>query len=254
MNLSMLKSFICLFVIFSFCEKIIAQTTATDFHVADCDGNSHHLFSELDSGKVVVIVWVMPCGPCATYALNAYAAVQTYSSSHPNRVLFYLVDDYANTTCQSLHNWANTYGMGNAVKFSDPAINMSDYGQNGMPKVVVVGGSNHQIYFNKNSSTSGIENAIDQALSGTTTNIEFECKDAINIYPNPTSSGLKVLGDFSTTNFIYYQIYSVKGELLIENSINPHEKIQLDQLAPGQYVIHVKNELMDENFIFNLTR
>ena len=104
MNLSMLKSFICLFVIFSFCEKIIAQTTATDFHVADCDGNSHHLFSELDSGKVVVIVWVMPCGPCATYALNAYAAVQTYSSSHPNRVLFYLVDDYNQTIFITTHD------------------------------------------------------------------------------------------------------------------------------------------------------
>jgi len=40
---------------------LIAQTNATDFTANDCDGVSHHLFSELDNGKVVVIAWVMPC-------------------------------------------------------------------------------------------------------------------------------------------------------------------------------------------------
>ena len=34
--------------------------TATDFTCNDCAGSSHNLFSELDGGKVVVLVWVMP--------------------------------------------------------------------------------------------------------------------------------------------------------------------------------------------------
>ena len=85
------------------------------------------LFSELDSGKVIVMVWVMPCGPCATHALSAYAAVQTYANSHPDRVKFYMVDDYANTTCNSLQTWASTYSMGSCTMFSNQAISMSDY-------------------------------------------------------------------------------------------------------------------------------
>ena len=33
----------------------ISQNNATDFNALDCDGVSHHLFSELDSGKVIVV-------------------------------------------------------------------------------------------------------------------------------------------------------------------------------------------------------
>ena len=36
-----------------------SQNNATDFTALDCDGVSHHLFSELDSGKVIVIAWVI---------------------------------------------------------------------------------------------------------------------------------------------------------------------------------------------------
>ena len=66
-----------------------AQTTATDFTTDDCNGVSHNLFDSLDAGNVIVIAWVMPCPPCATDVLPAYAAVQSFSSSHPNRVDFF---------------------------------------------------------------------------------------------------------------------------------------------------------------------
>ena len=79
-----------------------SQNNATDFTALDCDGVSHHLFSELDSGKVIVIAWVMPCGPCGSIALDAYTASLGYAISNPGRVEFYLVDDFANTDCASL--------------------------------------------------------------------------------------------------------------------------------------------------------
>ena len=36
--------------------------TATDFTANDCAGTSHHLFAELDAGKIIVAAFVMPCG------------------------------------------------------------------------------------------------------------------------------------------------------------------------------------------------
>ena len=60
-----------------------AQNNATDFTALDCDGVSHHLFSELDSGKVIVIAWVMPCGPCGSIALDAYTASLGYANTNP---------------------------------------------------------------------------------------------------------------------------------------------------------------------------
>ena len=71
-----------------------AQTNATDFTTDDCNGTSHTLFDELDDDKVIVIAWVMPCTPCATYAGYASNAVQSFATSHPGRVKYYLASKY----------------------------------------------------------------------------------------------------------------------------------------------------------------
>ncbi len=139
--------------------------TATDFNVLDCDGNSHHLYGELDAGKIIVIAWIMPCTSCINDPLNAHTIVQTYAASHPGRVVMYIADDYANSPCSTITGWSNFYGMTNSTKFSDPAITMSDYGVDGMPKIVVLGGSDHKVYYNENSSSVGVDTAIDQALA-----------------------------------------------------------------------------------------
>ncbi len=137
---------------------------APDFTALDCDGISHNLYAELNAKKIIVIIWVMPCSSCVTEPLNASSIVQSYSTNYPGRVVFYMVDDYANTNCVGMQGWASFYGITNCTMFSDAAINMADYGVPGMPKTVVIGGFNHQVYFNKNESTVGLGAAIDQAL------------------------------------------------------------------------------------------
>ena len=76
MKKKILNSLILLFV----ANISFAQTTATDFTTSDCSGDSYNLFNELDDGNVIVIAWVMPCGPCATYTIPAYSAVQSFAS------------------------------------------------------------------------------------------------------------------------------------------------------------------------------
>jgi hypothetical protein len=123
------------------------------------------LFTELNDNTIVVIAWVMPCSTCIADPLSALNIVDEYATSNPGRVVFYLVDDYAKTNCANLAGWANFYGFDNATKFSDASIKMDDYGVDGMPKIVVLGGANHQVYFNKNRSSDGVREAIDKALS-----------------------------------------------------------------------------------------
>ncbi|MBL4594434.1 MAG: hypothetical protein JKX68_11560 [Flavobacteriales bacterium] len=137
---------------------------ATDFTAIDCDGISHNLFTELDNNTIVIISWVMPCSSCIADPLEVTNAVQAYATTHPGRVKFYLVDDYANTPCNGFTVWASVYGITDCTIFSDPSIDMNDYGVPGMPKTVVIAGSNHQVYFNKSESTAGLTDAIDQAL------------------------------------------------------------------------------------------
>jgi hypothetical protein len=224
-----------------FNSSINAQQ-ATDFTVDDCDGVSHHLFSELDAGKVVVIAWVMPCGSCAAPALAAYNAVQSFSSSHPGQVVFYLVDDYANSSCSTIQGWGNNNGMTEATNFSNSAISMSDYGTNGMPKIVVLGGIDHVVAYNKNTgvNTQDVQTAINSILS--TQNIEkIESNQTTSVLvaPNPVQSNLKlILNQFNGTSYI---IYDSNGKLMQEGKLELNEKdatISLgENIQNGNYIV-----------------
>src|SRR4051812_39968068 len=83
-----------------------SQTTATDFTAADCSAVNHSLFTELNAGKVVVLVWVMPCGACVSDAKAGYDAAQSFAISNPGKVLYWMSDDAGNTACSSLSSWA----------------------------------------------------------------------------------------------------------------------------------------------------
>ena len=194
-----------------------AQTTATDFTTDDCNGITHNLFDSLDVGNVIVISWVMPCGPCATYSLPAYAAVQSFATSHPGRVHFYMADDYANTTCSSLMSWGNTNNMPNSTFFSSSDVNMSGYGIAGMPKVVVLGGSDHTIFYNQNDSHitfNGTQTAISDALSAPlAVNDQQNSKFGLISFPNPTQNGkLNVSYRVNNIENINFDIINVLGE------------------------------------------
>ena len=196
----MKKSLILLVGVLFGVSTLLAQTNATDFTADDCHGDEHHLFSELDAGKVIVLAWVMPCGACISDPVTALSVVDSYSESHPDRVLFYLSDDYANTSCNTLSGWAANYGMGFVTCFSDEAINMDDYGTDGMPKIVVLAGQDHLIYFNENSSTTGLSDAIDLALAENPLGIDDGfINETFQLYPNPSVNQLTIELDVTET-------------------------------------------------------
>lgn len=193
----------------------MAQSTATDFTCNDCNGTSHHLFSELDAGKVIVICWVMPCGTCVSPALTTYNTVQSFQTSYPNRVYMYLVDDYANSSCSTINNWATTNNMPNTTKFSNPVINMSDYGGAGMPKVVVLGGTSHTVFYNANNSVnqSALQTAILNALNATSSVTEPAVSlSRLNIFPNPAVKSTEVSYWLDASCSINIEIYNMAGE------------------------------------------
>ncbi|MBI1835896.1 MAG: T9SS type A sorting domain-containing protein [Flavobacteriia bacterium] len=194
-----------------------AQTTATDFTANDCAGTSHHLFSEMDQGKIIVAAFVMPCGSCAPNSLAAYNAVQSYASSNPNTVYFYLVDDAANTSCSTLSTWGTTNSMPNATKFSTTSFVMSQYGTAGMPKIVVMGGTNHAIVYNQNSgvSTSNVQAAIDGLLaSASLSETKNETLFDLKIIPNPAVAKFNVEYSLDKPSNVKMELFAVTGELI----------------------------------------
>ena len=187
-----LKSLLVLFV----ANISFAQTTATDFTTDDCDGVSHNLFSELDAGKVIVIAWVMPCNPCATFAGYAANAAQSFAMSHPGRVKYYLVDDYSDTQCSYLAGWAGQFNITTDAIFSDALLDMADYGGPGMPKIVVLGKNTHTIFYNENNGSPsyiGVKDAITLALAPAV-GIDEQAKNKLTFtaFPNPTTGQINV--------------------------------------------------------------
>ena len=240
---------------------VFAQTTATDFTTDDCNGVTHNLFDSLDAGNVIVIGWVMPCGPCATYTLPAYSAVQSFATSHPGRVHFYLADDYANTACATLINWGNTNNMPNSTFFSSAAINMLDYGQTGMPKVVVLGNASHTIYYNENDAQPtfiGVQTAITNALSAPL-GIEQSVSNKFEIssYPNPVNNVLNVSYANIKSGVINFTIVDLLGKVVLETQGNPSysagasiKSINVSTLNNGNYLLKISTESFVESIPF----
>jgi len=191
-----------------------AQTTATNFTVNDCAGVSHDLFTELDAGKVIVLDWVMPCASCISPSITAYNTAQSFSSSHPGRVLFYMADDYANSSCASLNTWATSNNMPNSTRFSNAAIKMMDYGSTGMPKLVVLGGTSHTVYYNADDSfnAAAIQTAITNALNSTSVPEQKNELSSVSVFPNPSNASASLSYVLSSAGDVQIDLFNLVGE------------------------------------------
>lgn len=234
-----------------------AQTTATDFTTNDCSGTSHHLFAELDAGKIIVAAFVMPCGACAAPSLAAYNAVQSYATSNPNTVYFYLVDDIGTTSCSTLTGWGNSNSMSGATTFSSTDFTMSDYGSPGMPKIVVLGGTDHAIVYNQNSgvTTSGVQNAVNGLLASADLSVikpsgNFDMK----VIPNPASKDFHFEYNLEKSSDVVIEIFSLTGQLVYSQSesnqaegnhtLNIGDKLNLEK---GTYLLKLTTDSKSES-------
>ncbi|HRH67667.1 MAG TPA: hypothetical protein PLU53_15315 [Bacteroidia bacterium] len=214
------------------CSISIAQP-APNFNCNDCSGVSHDFYTELNAGKVIVLCWVMPCAVCVGPSLTTYNVVQSYQSTQPGKVKFYLVDDYGDTPCLSLQSWANTNHLNTATVFSDASISMSAFGVTGMPVIAVVGGVSHKIFYvGKNTvDVAALQSAIDSAILTTAI---YEIADRIpvlGLQQNP-SHGLSVLNcTLSSAAVARIDLYSLEGKRM--------ETIYSGNLAAGRNRIPV---------------
>jgi len=253
----MKKTLMIITVILTTLGFAYAQTNATDFTTNDCNGISHTLFDELNNDQVIVIAWVMPCAPCATYAGYASDAVQSFATSHPGRVKYYLADDFGNNTCSYLTGWAANYNITADAIFSDALLDMNDYGTTGMPKVVVLGKNTHTIYYNENDNKTtqiGVENAITLALT-TSVGIDEKANDLNLIaYPNPTNGIINV--EYSSKIPAQLNVINMLGENVFSQNTNNTKKttIDLSNLNKGLYFLQMTTNSKTTSLKFTLNK
>lgn len=229
--------------------------TATNFNVNDCSGANHDLFTELNSGKVIVLCWVMPCSSCIGPAISAYNTSQNYATSNPGQVLYYLCDDIGNTSCSTINSWANANGIINSTRFSNAAINENDYGGSGMPHIVVLGGTSHTIFFDEKNSvnTTNLTNAINNALA--TVGVEEINNNnlfSLKVFPNPSNTQSTLSLTLSKEAKVKIEIQNLLGQKISDVftgnlPLGEHAiKVNTTELAEGNYFINCLNGSVSE--------
>ena len=224
-----------------------AQTTATDWTAPDCSSTSHNLFTELNSGKVIVFVWVMPCGTCVLPAQTAYNTVQNFATSNPGKVVYYLADDLGDAGCTALNDFVNNNSVGNTANMtifsnSGNLINENDFGGSGMPHIIVMGGPNHQIFFNKKGSAandaSGLTTAINQAI-GATSVASLNNEISFSVAPNPLTDHVSISYTKAVRKITVTAMNGqvVKEEVYKNGKMNP--VVSMPQIANGVYMVKV---------------
>ena len=223
------------------CLLAIAETngqiTALDFIADDCSGTSHHLFSELEAGNVVVLDLVMmQCPDCAP-ATVAIAENVIPNTTDPSRVKFYSIGFIDDITCTEITDWAVAGGVTHPV-FAGMSDQTSYYGGMGMPTIVVLGGGNsHAVYYVHLGYAVGlngiITDAIDQALldaNGITENGTRR----ITLGPNPASTTLNLKG-----YYIMAKVTDFHGRLVLLNRRINGATLDVSALPAGLYTLEL---------------
>ncbi len=215
-------------------EFVVAQESV-NFNVADCAGQMHDLYSELDEGKVVILCWVMPCATCIEPTITSVKVAKNFQKSLPGRVVCYIFDDYGNTSCTPLQSWAAQYGMkanSTTVFFSDKSVRMTDFGVEGMPKIVVMGGSEHKVLYSAENTIDSLqlETAIQHHLSAANTVDELHTSATIEIYPNPSNTELVMHIPFAISSGARVQVVDLHSTLVLQENVSSlgHQTTQND--------------------------
>ena len=240
---------ILLFAAFVMIQISSFAQTATDFTATDCDGVTFNLFDELNSGKVIVLCWVMPCGACEGPALTTLNVVNSYMSSNPHTVYMYVADDYANTTCASLQNWMNNQGIIGPNSFSDASINMADYGSIGMPKIVVMAGASHTVFYNANDGVNAgdLQTAINAALQVIGIDEHSVFASSLQVYPNPSNDKSELKFSLTENASIEISLFNMAGicvsEIYHGDLMQGAHSIEFrtSEIAAGTYLIKVSD-------------
>lgn len=237
-----MKNILASIVLIFLSYNSFGQTIAPDFTATDCNGDPQNLYTELNNGKTVIVIWVMPCIGCIQGTLEADSTRESLSVTYPNDVLVWIVDDGPPSNCATLTNWVSGIGLQPQRTFGNynNEINQDNYGGFGMPHMMVVG-ANKQIYYNEfNTSGVGLYDAVQNAINLTTGILELKSGTEFTISPNPTNDLFTIT---AAENIETVQITSMNGQVIkVMNVAGTRSQIvHLDDVPSGNYLIKVRD-------------
>ena len=147
-----------------------------------------------------------------------------------------------------------------STTFSAPEIDMTDYGFPGMPKVVVLGGLDHRVYYNANESQikfNDIQTAINDALDNTTSLIYLNKELDITLFSNPVNNNLTIYYNGLLLEDAEYTVFNILGEEVLIPAYHSTQDLngsgmvfKVGALRPGIYFLNISSSLYIKSFQF----
>ncbi len=194
--------------------------TAMDFEGNDCNGNYHHLFNDLDSGKAVAIIYYMAnCSACPPVAKKIQAMANNVNAQYPDMVRAYAFPYVNSTTCTYSKSWVTTNNLPLFMPFDSGAVQVAHYGGFGMPTVVLLGGMDHRTMFStlsfSTADTTEMRDSIlalhDEMNPSGIKNLSSVIS-SFNVFPNPANSMVSINVDLKESSNLVIDVTDIAGK------------------------------------------
>lgn len=229
-----------------------AQTTAMDFTMVDCNGGGpHNLFSDLNSGKAVIIEFFMTsCSSCVTAGQKLESMKTNLLAQYPGKIKSYAFGFNNTYSCATVNNWVNTNGF-TSIPSDSGATQVAYYGGMGMPTIVILGGTNHAVLgspyvgFTTSDTTTmagDIRNYLNSAVG---INEKNNVVSNLNVYPNPASTEFKISTSISKTTHLIIDVLDITGRVVLkafDENVEVgdfYKTVNTSDLALGNYIVRV---------------
>jgi hypothetical protein len=228
-----------------------AQTTAMQLKGNDCNGKAHDLFSDLDSGKVVLLHFYMPnCSSCPPVAKKIQIMANNVMLKYPGKIVGYAMPFENTTTCSYSTTWVNSNSLSNLYSpYSQGANQVAYYGGFGMPTVVLLGGKDHKVLFStlsfSSSDTTFMKTKILEVLSVNDVEETPNNLNVFNISPNPANDNISILLELKENSNIIMEIVDLQGKIVAKiseekNISNFKNSFNISNLVNGEYFVRLK--------------
>lgn len=262
----MKKILLLLLVVTAISLNGFSQSTAMDFIKTDCNGNTSHLFEDLDNGMAVVLFYYMPnCGSCPPPAKKVEAMLENVNSIHPGRVKAYAIPFNNTTKCPSVATWVTSNNLNLFTPRDSGATEVAYYGGFGMPTVVLLGGADHRVMFTTQSFATADTTTMRDSIMGMIASDPLGIKglpaklSSLNIFPNPAVDQLSIDLNVEANTDLNLSILDATGKSIMsvfEGQVEKGDfkkKVEISSLSNGVYFLRVESGGVGSSRKFSVT-
>jgi Secretion system C-terminal sorting domain len=229
-----------------------AQMTAMDFNRADCNGNMHHLFADLDAGNAVILEYFMlNCTPCITAGNKLEAMKSDLLAAYPGKVKSYAIGFTNAYVASDIAAWVATHGF-SSIPMDSGTASVAYYGGFGMPTVVILGGGTSHLVLGSpyvgfsTSDTTTMAADIRQWLSTPTALTAPTAPANFSLFPQPASDAVQLNMDMTVGGNLAIDLFDLTGRKL-QTLYDGHfpagafaQTISTSIWATGTYLLQVR--------------